>query len=301
MSVARPAAPADVGVYTRPAASPAVLPAAECAECGAALVGPYCAQCGQRAPGPDDLTLGRFARAAAEEVSGTDARLVASLWALVRSPGRLTREFVDGHRRRWASPVQLFLLASAAYFFVGMPLSMRATTARADLVAQLAQQIRKSAATHPDLARRATPALLGSDAVFDGWAELLGWGKFASLAAFALVAWVLHRRRVRGGVAPLTFALHYYAFDFLFFTATAPLLLLAERLRGAPLPQAAALPLVLVDLAYLYLALRRVYAERPARAALKAAALGATDVVATGVASMVALGVVLGRVLAGLK
>jgi hypothetical protein len=107
---------ADRVRYAPPAAA-----SDSCAECGSALTGPYCAQCGQRAAAPDDLTLARFARAAAQEVSGTDARLIASLWALVRRPGLLTREFLDGHRRRWASPVQLFLLASAAYLFVGMP------------------------------------------------------------------------------------------------------------------------------------------------------------------------------------
>jgi hypothetical protein len=53
---------------------------------------------------------------------------------------------------------------------------------------------------------------------------MLGWGKFANVVVFAVAAWLLHRRRVRGGLPAATFALHYYAFDFLLFTALAPLL-----------------------------------------------------------------------------
>jgi hypothetical protein len=94
--------------------------------------------------------------------------------------------------------------------------------------------VRAAARGNSALLRRATPAVLGSDAVFDRWNELLGWGKFVNVLALTLAAWAFTRRRARGGLPALTFALHYYAFDFLVFTALCPLLLAAAWLRGAP-------------------------------------------------------------------
>lgn len=97
--------------------TPADSPAAPCVSCGAALHGPYCHACGERVVRPADLRLSRFL---AEALSGTfdlDSRPWRTLRTLVRRPGRLTADYVRGHRRPYLSPLQTFLLANLVFFF----------------------------------------------------------------------------------------------------------------------------------------------------------------------------------------
>ena len=52
------------------------------------------------------------------ELSGWDGRFASTVRALVRHPGMLTREFLEGRRARFLSPLRLYLMASLAYFVV---------------------------------------------------------------------------------------------------------------------------------------------------------------------------------------
>ena len=46
-----------------------------------------------------------------------DSRLLRTLWSLVAKPGRLTREFTQGRRASYMSPVRLYLITSLVFFF----------------------------------------------------------------------------------------------------------------------------------------------------------------------------------------
>jgi hypothetical protein len=81
------------------------------------MVGPCCAQCGQRDV-PPYPSVGELVTDAFWELSGWDGRFAETVRALVRSPGRLTREFLEGRRARYISPLRLYLVASLAYFVV---------------------------------------------------------------------------------------------------------------------------------------------------------------------------------------
>ncbi|MEP6999619.1 MAG: DUF3667 domain-containing protein [bacterium] len=50
------------------------------------------------------------------ELSGWDGRFASTLRALVQRPGLLTREFLEGRRSRYISPLRLYLMASLVYF-----------------------------------------------------------------------------------------------------------------------------------------------------------------------------------------
>src|SRR5688500_4015267 len=88
---------------------------AACLNCGAPLTGPFCAACGQRGLPPyptlRELTVDAFG-----ELSGGDGRFAATVRALVRRPGMLTREFLEGRRAQYTSPLRLYLMASLVYF-----------------------------------------------------------------------------------------------------------------------------------------------------------------------------------------
>jgi hypothetical protein len=54
------------------------------------------------------------------ELSGWDGRFAATVRTLVRKPGRLTIEFLEGRRARYISPLRLYLMASLVYFVLAV-------------------------------------------------------------------------------------------------------------------------------------------------------------------------------------
>jgi len=88
---------------------------AQCGNCGTALAGAFCHTCGQR--DRDHLASVReFFAHMAEVAVGYDSRLLRTARALFAQPGLLTAEYVAGRRARYASPMQMYLLAAALLF-----------------------------------------------------------------------------------------------------------------------------------------------------------------------------------------
>lgn len=89
--------------------------ATACANCGTERHGRFCAACGQEAK-PLDPPVRRFVKEFAQEFFDIDGRQLRSLRRLVFSPGFLTREYVEGRRIGWLSPLKLYLVCSVAAF-----------------------------------------------------------------------------------------------------------------------------------------------------------------------------------------
>jgi hypothetical protein len=95
------------------------LPGADslCRNCGAGAPGAFCPACGQetdtRLP-----TLRKFMRDATGRLVSFDSRLWRTIFALVARPGFLTREYLDGRRRRYVRPTRLYLIMSLLLFAV---------------------------------------------------------------------------------------------------------------------------------------------------------------------------------------
>lgn len=88
--------------------------AEDCPNCGAVVALEYCPACGQRR-GDYRRSLGSLLGELVRELLELDGRLGRTLRALLR-PGRLTREFNDGRRRRYTSPIRLYLFVCVALF-----------------------------------------------------------------------------------------------------------------------------------------------------------------------------------------
>lgn len=88
-----------------------------CLNCGATLSGAFCARCGQRDI-PPYPSVRELAMDAVTEFSGWDGRLALTLRKLVRRPGMLTKEFLEGRRARYISPLRLYLVSSLVYFLL---------------------------------------------------------------------------------------------------------------------------------------------------------------------------------------
>ena len=87
-----------------------------CLNCGAALGGPHCHVCGQRAH--VHRTLGAFAHDLLHGVLHFEGKTWRTLPLLAWRPGKLTREYIDGRRASYVSPIALFLFVVFLSFAV---------------------------------------------------------------------------------------------------------------------------------------------------------------------------------------
>lgn len=87
-----------------------------CLNCGTGLIGSHCHQCGQAAH--VHKTLGAFFHDFLHGVFHFEGKIWRTLPALVFRPGRMTRDYIDGRRATYVSPIALFLFAVFLMFAV---------------------------------------------------------------------------------------------------------------------------------------------------------------------------------------
>lgn len=137
-----------------------------CTDCGQAVEGKFCSNCGQ--PTHVHRSLLHLGEEMLHGVLHFDARIWRTLPLLAINPGRLTREWVEGRRTRYVSPLAMFLFTVFLMFFVmsfsgGMQPEANTTLSpedRAELTQDL-QEARADLAT----ASRAVAETPGSEAL----------------------------------------------------------------------------------------------------------------------------------------
>ncbi|WP_230487731.1 DUF3667 domain-containing protein [Novosphingobium sp. ES2-1] len=85
-----------------------------CLNCATPLVGSHCHACGQAAH--VHKTLGAFFHDLLHGVFHFEGKIWRTLPLLVTKPGKLTREYIDGRRASYVSPIALFLFCVFALF-----------------------------------------------------------------------------------------------------------------------------------------------------------------------------------------
>jgi hypothetical protein len=268
-----------------------------CVNCGAVMTGPYCATCGQKRFVESDRRLGHLLHHFIASATDLDGRVWRSLRALLFHPGLLSREYFEGRRARWLSPVSIFFAASVLYFIA--PLQGADVTPTFDL--QVSSQVRQLALGPGDTALTPQQAELSGQwhsVITSPWIEARVHDRDAELRAkthgasgysyhdyklayeaksddvskalvilhlplAAIVLTVLFYRKRRYFAEHIVFLMHYVAFD---------IIILVVVVRAAALyrwlvPAAWALPDGTLDwimrallVTYAVLALRRAYA-----------------------------------------
>src|SRR5262249_46816570 len=89
-----------------------------CPTCMKRVVTPFCPQCGENPLRPRDLTLRGLLDKVFHALTSIDGRLIRTLWCLLRHPGLLTVAYMDGRRKPYIAPFQLFLLANVLFFAI---------------------------------------------------------------------------------------------------------------------------------------------------------------------------------------
>jgi predicted RNA-binding Zn-ribbon protein involved in translation (DUF1610 family) len=102
-----------------PQAGPETAPAVEarCPNCGTAATRNFCPECGQECISVR-LSLRDLASEFLDDHVGWSTRVPRTLGRLLFQPGVLTRDFIDGRRVRYLSPLRLYLSLSVIFFLV---------------------------------------------------------------------------------------------------------------------------------------------------------------------------------------
>jgi hypothetical protein len=88
-----------------------------CRNCGAQAALKFCPECGQETT-LHPPTLGEFLHEFVGHYVALEGELWRTLKLLLTKPGRLTREYLDGRRRRYVLPLRLYLTCSFLFFLV---------------------------------------------------------------------------------------------------------------------------------------------------------------------------------------
>ncbi|WP_156840242.1 DUF3667 domain-containing protein [Novosphingobium aquimarinum] len=97
-----------------------------CLNCGAVLVGPHCHSCGQHAH--LHKTIGAVFHDILHGVLHLEGRTWSTLPMLAWKPGELTRRYIDGERRKFVSPMAMFLFSVFVMFAVFQIMGISAPT-----------------------------------------------------------------------------------------------------------------------------------------------------------------------------
>lgn len=110
-----------------------------CLNCGADLTGDYCHACGQRAH--VHRSLGAFFHDILHGVFHFEGKFWDTLPMLAWKPGELTRDYIEGKRMRYVSPIALFLFCVFLMFAVASATGITeipTTQMKADVAKQIA-------------------------------------------------------------------------------------------------------------------------------------------------------------------
>lgn len=90
-----------------------------CPTCGTAIQDRFCGVCGEKRVTAGDYSIAHFAGHVVESLTNFDFKTLRALLTLVRRPGTLTRDYLDGRRRGSLGPIQLFVIVNVAFALSG--------------------------------------------------------------------------------------------------------------------------------------------------------------------------------------
>jgi hypothetical protein len=225
-----------------------------------------------------------------EELSSVDGKLLRTVRALFAEPGRLTAEYIAGHRASYVAPLKLYFWMSVLFFFVSSLVPnqrqpIRVTRTEADRVlatatdgadrARVVDSLARAEASKSDLERAVDSAMVRVANDQDAFRETMGvWVPrvmFALVPVFALLVGLVYRSRRMRYPRHLFFALHLHAFAF----GVLSIVTLAGAIPNQVVGALLALAAFVVIPVYAVRAMRRVYGGGAKGAVARLALLGA--------------------------
>jgi hypothetical protein len=253
-----------------------------CVTCGEPLSGPYCSQCGERSLAGHSYSLRHFAEEALENLAHLDNRILRTFRVLLTRPGALAADFLDGRRKPYMGPVQLFVTANLLYFllqpfsgFVPFTTTLRIQTTQF-WWSGLAKQMTSDTIAAKHIAFEQYERDFNATAHLQGKTLVIIMVPF-----FAVIVWALYGRTRRYYAEHLVFSFYAFAFLLIWIGVTSvissALLTGASRLGLRPGPLLVEVSSSLFTAVpfgvYLCFAARRTYGESNALRCVKSAVL----------------------------
>ena len=88
-----------------------------CKNCDQPTNSAYCANCGQRSS-VHKVTMRETFEDLADNLFSLSAPIVITIKSLIRDPGKLLREYLEGKRKKYYKPISFFILTTAVYLFL---------------------------------------------------------------------------------------------------------------------------------------------------------------------------------------
>jgi hypothetical protein len=184
-----------------------------CPSCKNVTSTPYCPQCGERPLRARELTLRGLIDQMLGSLTNIDGRVLRTLRDLVSRPGMLTVAYLEGLRKPFIGPVQLFLLTNVLFFAMDALTggTVFATPLQGHLYRQPWSETARVLVADRLQTLNTTAELYGPrfDAAIGVHARTL---ILLMAVAFAAFPWLAFRRCARPFVTHLVFSLHLYAF-----------------------------------------------------------------------------------------
>ena len=250
-----------------------------CATCGVSVSTLHCPGCGEKAVEAKDLTFMGLMGQVLQTVTSVDRRLLRSLRTLVVRPGAITCAYVDGPRKPYIGPFQLFLIVNVVFFavqsFSGWPVF--STSLHSHMYGQDWSEFARTLVAHKLQAEHATLAAYAP--VFDHAVDVYAKSLVILLVLpFTMVFIPLFAGSHRPFVTHLVFALHLLSFLLLCSCALLLATTLVSALGGsdmrAPFVDWGLFAMLIGGIAtYLYVATGLVYGAEGLSRALKVALL----------------------------
>ncbi|MGB8510908.1 MAG: DUF3667 domain-containing protein [Pyrinomonadaceae bacterium] len=221
-------------------------------------MGDFCHACGEKRVDARDLTVKHFATDAMRELTSLDSKLLRTLAALLFKPGFLTLEWIAGRRNRYLKPLNLCLGVFALSIFVYSvykPVSMY----KLQTIVEVEKTGQFIAAINRRAQRRNTTPEAMLDEMSERWQRYMSLMPVLFVLSFALVlqvVFLLFARRYF--VEHLVFSIHFVSFSLLSVIFLWPVYFFIGIKPGG-INVAVSLVKWLVDIAYMFFAVRAVY------------------------------------------
>jgi len=88
-----------------------------CKNCNQYLRGKYCHYCGEKIVESKDFSIKTILNEAVHGFMNVDSKFLKSFKYLLFRPGKLTELYVEGIRKPFMKPIQIFLIANLLFFF----------------------------------------------------------------------------------------------------------------------------------------------------------------------------------------
>lgn len=88
----------------------------QCKTCGNFFIGNYCNNCGEKVIHAGDRSFRKLLSSLFTAFTFADSKFIKTLWLVLRRPGFISHEFMEGRRVNYLNPLSLFFVLNLVYF-----------------------------------------------------------------------------------------------------------------------------------------------------------------------------------------